>query len=74
MCVNIAAVNLDVVYAPFGEGLSISLEVAKDAGVTSARVVAVVLVDAELQTEIVNLKKRIIWRIPPFTPLSSKIL
>jgi hypothetical protein len=56
--VDVAAVDLDVVDAPFGEGLGIGLEVAEDAGVTSARVVAVVLVDAELQTEIVNLTKR----------------
>jgi hypothetical protein len=76
--VDVAAVDLDVVDAPFGEGLGIGLEVAEDTGVTSARVVAVVLVDAELQTEIVNLKKKNkVGRIQtirisrPFTPVSS---
>ncbi len=56
MGVDVAAVDLDIVDSPFGKGLSIGFQVAEDAGVSAARVVAVVLVDAELQTEVVNLK------------------
>ena len=56
MGVNVAAVDLDVVDAPLGEGLSVGLQVAQDARVSAAGVVAVVLVDTELQAQAVNLK------------------
>jgi hypothetical protein len=48
--VRVAAVDFDVVDVPRGEGLRVQLQWAQDAGVTGARVVAVILVNAELQT------------------------
>jgi hypothetical protein len=55
MSIHVASVNFDVVDAPFCESLRIYFEVAKDSGVPPARVVAVVLVDPELQAQAVNL-------------------
>ena len=56
MCVDVTAVDFDVVDPPFRESLRVRFEVTQNAGVASASEVAVVLVDAELQPEIVNLK------------------
>jgi hypothetical protein len=53
--VDVAAVNLDVVDAPVGERLRVRLQVAENAGVAAARVVPVILVDAELEAQAVNL-------------------
>jgi hypothetical protein len=55
MSINVASVNFDVVDAPFCESLRIYFEVAKDSGVPPTGVIAVVLVDPELQAQAVNL-------------------
>ena len=60
MRVYVATVDLDVVYAPVGKRLGVSFEVAKNSWIASAGVVAVVLVDAELQPEVVNLESTFI--------------
>ncbi len=49
-------VQFDVVYVPCGEGVCVGLQVTEDARIAGAGKVAVVLVDAELQTTTVNLK------------------
>ena len=60
MRVYVATVDLDVVYAPVGKRLGVSFEVAQKSWIASAGVVAVVLVDAELQPEVVNLESTFI--------------
>ena len=49
-------IKLDIVDVPAGEGVRVGLEVTEDARVTGASEVAVVLVDAELEAQTVNLK------------------
>ena len=49
-------IKLDIVDVPAGEGVGVGLEVTEDARVTGAREVAVVLVDAELEAQTVNLE------------------
>lgn len=48
--VRVAAVDFNVVDVPRGEGLRVLLQRAQDARIAGASVVAVVLVNAELQT------------------------
>jgi hypothetical protein len=48
--VRVAAVDFDVVDVPRGEGLRVQLQRAQDAGIAGARVVAVIFVNAKLQT------------------------
>ena len=52
---RVAPVQLDVVYLPVCKCLRVRLEVAQDAGVASTSVIAVVLVNTELQTSTVHL-------------------
>ncbi len=49
-------VQFHVVYIPGGEGVCVGLQMAEDARVAGAREVAVVLVDAKLQTTTMDLK------------------
>lgn len=48
--VRVAAVDFDVVDVPRREGSRVLLQRAQDARVAGARVVAIILVNAELQT------------------------
>ena len=50
-------VELDVVDVPRGEGVGVRLQVPEDAGVAGAGEVAVVLVDAELESPTVDLSE-----------------
>lgn len=54
---GVTAVQLNVVDVPRGEGVGVDLQRAQHTWVTCARVVSEVLVDAELQTFGVNLKR-----------------
>ena len=51
----VASVQLDIVHVPLGEGVGVRLQVAQDPGVSAAGEVPVVLVDAELQTQALDL-------------------
>ena len=55
MSIDIAAVDFDIVDAPFGEGVSVGLKMAQDSRITSTSVVAIILVDSKLQTKTVDL-------------------
>ena len=53
--IGVASVEFDVVDLPFGHRLGVQFHVVEDARIAGARVVAVVLVDAEAQSARVHL-------------------
>lgn len=52
---RVAAVQLDIVHLPVCKGLSVYLQVAQNAGIARAGVVAVVLINAKTQTTCMHL-------------------